>query len=178
MFSAESQSRYRPLLAVLGLVLLTSSSARTQSWADAPADLTVGEYLQLIFDLNMRRPESEALNSFSLVSFYPSSNPQTALVFVIQTWRDQRVPPQDLRRGIRKVGEALTDEFEAMARLPFVLKRWKMNNPKANIVVRHVRLSDLRETLAVTLRGETLFDDDDISKAKEEVTRRGAIWGW
>jgi hypothetical protein len=163
---------------MLGLVLLTSSPTWAQSWADAPADLTVSEYLQLVFDLNMRRPESEALNSFSLLGFYPSSDPQSALVLVIQPWCDQRVPPQDLRQEIRKVGEALSDQFEAMARHPRVLKRWKMNNPKANIVVRHVRFSDLRETLAVTVRGQTLFDDNGISKAKAEIMRRGAIWSW
>lgn len=178
MFSTKFQSRIRPLIAVLLLVLLTSAHALAQSWADAPADLTVGEYLQLVFDLRMRRPESEALNSFALVSFYPSSNPQTALVLVTQTWRDQRVPAQDLRREIRNDGESWTEYFEAIARHPFVMKRWKMNDPKANIVVRHVRISDFRETLAVTVSGETLFDNDDISKAKAEVIRRGAIWSW
>jgi hypothetical protein len=124
----------------------------------------------------MGRQESNSLNSFSLVSFYPSSDPQSALVLVIQTWRDERIPLQDLRREIRKIGEVLTDQFEAMARHPLVLKRWKLNNPKANLVVRHVRLSELRETLAVTVGGQTLFDADDISKAKADVTRRGAVW--
>lgn len=178
MFSTKFQSWTRPLLVVLLLVLLANAPALAQHWADAPAGLTVGEYLNLLFDLEMRRPASEALMSFSLVSFYPSSDPQTALVLVIQTWRDQRVSPQDLRREIRKAGVVLTEHFEAFANHPLVMKRWKMNDPKANIIVRHARISDLQETLAVTVSGETLFDDDDISRAKADVIRRGAIWSW
>jgi len=126
----------------------------------------------------MTRSNSEALNSFSLVSFYPSSDPQKALVLVIQTWHDDRLQPQDLRREIRKVGEALTNHFKVMADHPTVSKRWKMANPESNFVVRHVRISDLRETLAVTLNGHTLFDEKDISNAKAEVTSRGAMWDW
>ena len=53
-----------------------------------------------------------------------------------------------------------------MAAHPTYSKRWTIADPEANIIVRHVRYSDLRETLAVTIRGETVFDEDSISKAK------------
>jgi len=174
-----SLRRSTALLLVLLLAPITMSAAWAASnWGDAPANLTTSEYLNLQFKLAMSRPESEALNSFSLVGFYPSSNPQDALVVVIQTWRDERVRPEDLRREIRKVGDALADQFNAMAGHPDISKRWKIVNPKASFVVKHVRYSDIRETLAVTLRGETVFDNDLISKAKEEVTVRGGVWGW
>jgi len=176
MFLTNCQLLHRSLQVLLLLVFLTNSPAWGQSWADAPADLTVGEYLQLVFRLDMKRPDSNALNDFSLVNFYSSSDPQMALVLVIQTWRDERVLGHYLPGEIRSVGEAFTAQFEAMARRQDVLKRWNMNNPKENFVVRHVRLSDLRETLAVTVNGETLFDDKDISKAKAYVTSRGGIW--
>ncbi len=176
MFLTNCQPLHRSLQVLLLLVFLTNSPAWGQSWADAPADLTVGEYLQLVFRLDMKRPDTKALNDFSLVNFYSSSDPQMALVLVIQTWRDERVLGHYLPGEIRSVGEAFTAQFEAMARRQDVLKRWNMNNPKENFVVRHVRLSDLRETLAVTVNGETLFDDKDISKAKAYVTSRGGIW--
>ena len=99
-------------------------------------------------------------------------------MLVTQTWRDERLGRQDLRREIRRLDEATTDHFQAIAANPSVSKRWKMTNPKSNIVVRHVRFSDLRETLAVTLNGQTLFDEKDISNAKAEVTSRGATWSW
>ena len=166
------------LLSLLLAPITISAAWAASNWGDAPADLTISEYLNLQFKLAMARPESDALNSFSLVSFYPSSNPQDALVVVIQTWRDERVRPEHLRREIRKVGDAFTDHFNAMAGHPDISKRWKIANPKASFVVKHARYSDTRETLAVTLRGETAFDKDRISKAKEEVTARGGIWGW
>lgn len=164
---------------LLLLSLLTSSAAwAAGNWGDAPADLTISEYLDLQFKLDMSRPEINALNSFALVSFYPSSNPQDALVVVIQTWQDEHIGPQDLRREIRKVGEAFLNQFNALARHPRITKRWKMENPKVNLVVRHVRYSDLRETIAVTVNGETVFDRDSISKAQADVTARGAVWSW
>lgn len=164
---------------LLLLSLLTISAARASGWGDAPAELTISEYLDIQYKLSpMARPESNALNSYSLVSFYPSSSPQDALVVVIQTWHDEHIGPQDLRREIRNVGEALSGNFNAMARLPLISKRWPMENPKANFVVRHVRYSDLRETIAVTVNGETVFDSDSISKARANVMARGAVWGW
>lgn len=79
---------FRRSTGLLLLTLITISAAwAANNWGDAPADLTISEYLELQFKLGMTRPESDALNSFSLVSFYPSSNPQDALVVVIQTWR-------------------------------------------------------------------------------------------
>ena len=162
------------------LCALASSATAAPDWANAPADLTISEYLDLQFKLAMSRPESDALNSYSLVSFYPSWNSQSAVVVVIQTWHDERARPQDLqdlRREIRKVGEALSGEFDSMARLPSIRNRWKANS-SANFVVRHVRYSDPQETLGVTFRGETVFDPDGISKAKTEVITRGAVWGW
>ena len=176
MFLTNCQPLHRSLQGLLVLVFLMNSPAWAQSWADAPADLTVGEYLQLVFRLDMKRPDSKALNDFSLVNFYSSSDPQMALVLVIQTWRDETVLGHYLPGEIRSVAEAFTAQFEAMVRRQDVLKRWNINNPKENFVVRHVRLSDLQETIAVTVNGETLFDDKDISKAKAFVTRRGGIW--
>ena len=178
----RERERFRPpkqAAALLLLALITASGARAaDNWGDAPADLTISEYLDLNFKLAWTRHASDAPNSYSLVSFYPSSNPARALVVVIQTWHDERLKPEDLRREIRNFGDGLSSEFESMARHPNIAKRWTITNPKANFVVRHVRLSDLRETLGVTINGQTVFDEKEIANAAAEVTARGAIWSW
>ncbi len=164
--------------ALLLLGLLTNSGVcAADNWGDTPADLTIAEYLDLYFDLEIERPDSDELNGYSLATFYPSSNPESALVVVIQTWHDERLKPDDLRREIRKAGDTLSAHFEAMARLPSISERWAISNPKTNFVVRHVRLSDTRETLGVTINGNTIFDEKGISNAQENVTARGATWG-
>jgi hypothetical protein len=181
MFRISSRRLLRAIMAVvlLHLALITASGAwAADNWGDAPADLTISEYLELSFKLDMTRPESESLNSYSVVSFYPSSNPGRALVVIIQAWHDERMKRDDLRREIRKVGDAYSMQFESMARLASVRKRWMITNPKANFVVRHVRYSDPRETLGVTINGQTLFDEKEIANAAAEVTARGAVWSW
>jgi hypothetical protein len=63
------------------------------SWATAPANLTMAEFLELHFRTSMARGETgSALNDYNLVSFYPSDSHDSAFVLVIQTWRDERVP--------------------------------------------------------------------------------------
>jgi hypothetical protein len=168
--------------ALLFLALFTASGAWADpGWADTPADLTNSEYLEIQFKLAMSRPESDALNSYNLVNFYPSLNSQSAVVVMIQTWHDEKARPQDLqdlRREIRKVGEAYSHQFDSMAGLPSISKRWKNANSSANFIIKHVRYTDPHETLGVTIRGETVFDPESIVKAKIETISRGAVWGW
>jgi hypothetical protein len=169
-------ARHAFLLAIF--VISGPAAAAAGNWAAAPSQLSVGEYLDMLFHSKMDRPESDALNSFSIVSFYPSKDPGSAFVLVIQTWRDDRVQPQDLHREIRKAGDALLSQFRAMAKSPSVSKRWPMDYPERNFVVRHVRLSDFQETLGVTINGETSFDENSIAEAKAAVIRRGGVWSW
>jgi hypothetical protein len=177
--------------ALLSLALLAASGAspaagdpnpNPMAWANAPADLTIGEYLEIQFRLSpLQRSENNALNDFSLVSFYPSLSPESAVVVVIQTWHDERARPQDLqdlRREIRKVGEALSQNFDATVHHPAIRDRWKNANSRANLIVKHVRYSDVHETLGVTIRGETVFDPESIAKAKIETISRMAVWDW
>jgi hypothetical protein len=182
MFRARESIRCRRAVALLLLAVLTAPSAwAATNWGDDPANLTISEYLNLQFKLYMQQPDTAALNSYSIVNFYPAWNPQSAVVVVMQTWHDERARPQDLqdlRREIRKVGEALSAEFASMAGLPSIKGRWPSANPRANFIVKHVRYSDNQETLGVTIGGETIFDQDGISKAKLEVLGRGGVWSW
>jgi hypothetical protein len=161
------------------LASLTISAALVDGeWGEEPAAMTVSEFLELQFRTSMEIKNSTDLNSFSVVRFCPSSDPQSAVVFVMQTWRDERLETPDLRREIRKVGDALTAQFEAMVRSPRISKRWRVENPKANFIIKHVRRSDLRETLSATIDGVTVFSGEDIAKAKAKAISRGARWSW
>ncbi len=160
----------------LALLLLTSSVADAGPWAEVPANLTVGEYLSILFETRMARREEDGLNSWSMVRFYASSDPQTALVVVTQAWHDERLKPEDLRREIRSGAKNEVEFFGILVRRPTVSNRWRIANPQSNIVIHHVRESDHKETLGVTWNGETLFDEEGISKAKADVISRDAFW--
>jgi hypothetical protein len=171
----------RRLLLCLLLIFLLSGGNKSigaEEWAETPVNLTVREFLDMHFSNKMGRVESDALNSFNLVSFYPSGNPQTAFVFIIQTWRDSRIPERDLRREIRKFGDACYDQFKAMTGHPTVRKRWKIKIPKDNFVIKHVRYTDLKEVLAVTTDGTTYFDEEAIGRAASMVKLRGGVWAF
>lgn len=104
---------------------LGSYSASAQyEWADRPANLTLNEFLDLWFNTQLACPESEALNSFNLVSFHPASGPGEALVVIVQTWRDERLSESDLRREIRKAADADLYRFHAMFGLAVLTKPW------------------------------------------------------
>ncbi|MHC4270263.1 MAG: hypothetical protein ACYSTS_17625 [Planctomycetota bacterium] len=113
--------------------------------------------------------ETESLNSFNLVSFYPSSEPRNAFVFIIQTWHDTRLAEGDLRSEIRKAGEALYNNFKSHIHHPTVRKRWELENSKENFIVKHVRYTDLNEVLGVTVDGETYFDYEIIKQTANSV---------
>jgi hypothetical protein len=163
---------------IVALSLLPLSAGPQRGWADRPADLTLGEFLDLWFKTQMARRESDALNSYSLVSFTPSTNPDEALVVVIQTWRDERLSESDLRRAIRKAADVELDLFRALLEHPRLKKRWAPSDPESNLVVRHVRFSDLRETLGVTRKGKTEFEPEAMLEAKKAVEGAGGIWSW
>lgn len=171
----------RRLLLFLLLIFLLcgeNNAIGAGEWAEAPANLTVREFLDMHFSNRMGRGETDALNSYNLVSFYPSGDPQTAFVFIMQTWRDSRIAERDIRREIRKVGDAYYDHFKAMTGHPTVRKRWKIEVPKENFIMKHVRYTDLREVLAVTIDGTTYFDEEAIRRAASMVKLRGGVWAF
>ena len=99
--------RYILLLLFIFIVLGWHGSIAAGDWAEALASITIQEFLDSHFSKSMGRGESDYINSYNLVSFYPSSAPRNAFVFVVQTWRDSLSTECDLRREIRKVGDAL-----------------------------------------------------------------------
>lgn len=167
-----------PLLLFTFIAFGWHGTIAASDWAEAPAKITVHEFLDSHFAESMKRDESDYINSYSLVSFYPSSSPQHALVFIIQTWRDSLVSERDLKREIRKVGGALYNHFDSLVNHPIVKKRWNLVAAKENFIVKHVRHSDLNETLAVTIDGKTYFDSETIEKTSTSVKQRGGVWAF
>jgi len=167
-------------LSLILVVGLGCATAFAQSgWGSAPANLSIAEFLDLQFRTTMARGETgSALNDYNLVSFYPSDSQENAFVFIIQTWRDDRIAKTNLRREVRVVGDALYSEFNAMVNHPTVAKRWRIRHPENNFVIKHVRYSDLREVLGVTLGKNTYFDQEAIRRAEHRVRARGGVWEW
>ena len=147
-------------------------------WAEALASITIQEFLDSHFSKSMGRGESDYINSYNLVSFYPSSAPRNAFVFVVQTWRDSLSTECDLRREIRKVGDALYSYFDSLIHHPTVKKRWNIVALNKNFIIKHVRYSDLNEVIAVTVDETTYFDDATIKKTSILVKQRGGVWSF
>ena len=159
--------------------LLNASIMAEENWARAPANITIQEFLSMHFTSTMGRGEFDALNSFNVVSFYPSAAPDVAFVLVIQTWNDSRLPERDIRREIRKVGDAGYEQFKALTRHPTVQKRWPLTGSGGpHFIIKHVRKSDLNEVLAVTADSATSFEQEAIKKAEASVKQRGGVWSW
>lgn len=147
-----------------------------RSWANQPANLTISEYFDLIFDSEIETPETDALNTFSIVDFYPSNSPSKAIIFIIQAWQDERVSRENLRRAIRKVADMYLELFKALSKHPKIRKRWFVKDPLSQIIIRHIRYSDSKETLAVTMNGTTYFDEKIFIKTETMVKERGGFW--
>jgi len=145
-------------------------------WGERPANLNTAEFLELRFQSQFDRPETGLLGDWAFVSFLPGARPSEAVLLLHHTWHDERVSAADLRREIRRIAESNLRLFEAECRRSVVSRRWKVEQPKDHLVVRHVRASDFSEVLAVTAGGETSFDAEKIAKAKALVVARGGTW--
>ena len=169
------------LLALLIAICCTTTSVYAQSRTATIANITNEEFLDLYFQIILHRHEvSDALNSFNLISFYPSTSSKNALLFIIQTYNDEDHSTENpqLRRGIREVGAMMVDQFQAHLRLPILKKRWPLSNPKTNLIIKHVRVHDLQDILAVTIDGVTSFDAADFKRAEQRVRMAGGVWAF
>lgn len=173
----------RRSLALLCVLLVCSVSAIGPDapkpkipWHDGLTLMSVAEYLDLLFHVRMSRPELVSLNSFNVVQFFPNESPDESFVLILQTYRDGNATQAELHRAIREVGDAELAYFETLCASPAVRKRWQLKAPKRNLIIRHVRHSDRRETLGVTVNGETTFDPEGIKNAAAEVRSRGGTW--
>ena len=166
------------LFALVMTVSFTTASVYGQSGVAAKDNLTNEEFLALYFQIWLHRHESNALNSFNLIAFYPGTDSENALLLIIQTYNDNDYSTENpqLRRGIREIGGAIVANFQAHFGLPILKKRWPLRNPKANLIIKHVRIRDLQDILAVTIDGVTSFDPEDFKRGEKRVRMVGGAW--
>jgi hypothetical protein len=164
------------LLGVL-LVALASSGAGKLSgkWQDADANLTMGEFLQFYFQVNMSQHASATGMSGNIIQFIPGDDPGHAILLIHQTWNDD-FAPNELRRHIRQFSSALKDNFESHTKTPVVRGRWQVDDAATHLIIRHTRAKDAAENVAVTINGETLFDDDSFRRAEAAVRQQHGAW--
>ena len=174
---------HRFLPAVMLLAVLASaheSPAQLTNWAAGDARVTRAELLQLYFNLDLHRHEQDSFNSFNLIDFYPSTSASQAILFIVQTYNDRGASTDDpkVREEIRKAADGLVVDFASQFHVPLVSKRWSPDDPKKVIVIRHVRVHDLQDTLAVTISGVTSFEREDFKRAEQRVRQAGGLWAW
>jgi hypothetical protein len=177
----EGAMSRRSLAVAFSLVSVVASAIQADNWSASDARITKAEFLQLYFEMKLHHPETEqAANSFNLVSFYPSAAPAHAIVFIVQTYNDEDQPidnPRN-RQAIREVAGALVQHFEALFGLPIVSRRWPLTTPRHALIIKHVRIHDLQDVLAVTVDGITSFDTEDFKNAEKRVRNAGGVWAW
>lgn len=167
----------KKIMLFLFFAFLTCGAYETVSakeWAETPTYLTIREFLKLYFKIGFSQRGVE----WNIVDFVPSVNPQTAFVFIIQIWEDSELSERDLRKEIRSYGDSRYNFFKALIGHPDINKRWDINVIKEIFIIKHVRSSDVKEVLAVTVDGVTYFDKDSINRTASMVKFRGGVWSF
>jgi len=142
--------------------------AQFQAFADE--NVTNGEFLQLYFELSFHEHSTTTGN---IVAFLPIAGPadKNALVYITQYVESPDV--------IKMAAFGLFFKIDVcFMTMPTLAKRWPINNPRENLLVRYVRESDgpRWKTLGVTIDGVTSFDPVDFKRAKERVEKLGGVW--
>ena len=145
-----------------------------QAFADE--NVTNGEFLQLYFQSSLH----EHWPSRRVVEFLPITGPadKNALVYITQ-YIEETFGPEALPHVINMDAQGLIAEFETcFMKMPTLTKRWPINKPPENLLVRYMRASDgpRYKTLGVTIDGVTSFDPVDFKRAKERVEKVGGVW--
>ena len=172
------------ILIFIGLLLSHTFGGDVKAqWqqGDPPANITVSEYLDLLFNSRLAKTSAVELSTghllfFPTVHFFHPGDVSQGMVYMVISWADESLSQLELRRGIRAMAYNKTRTFKPMLGWPQVRNRWSPLYPYTRFVIRHVRLSDRQETLAVTLNGETSFDAAEFWEAKRRVESRGGNW--
>jgi len=144
-----------------------------------PAEnVTNEEFLQLYFQLSLH---DHGPRDFNIVQFYPNAGvvDENAVLFIIKAFDDEGIRPEGdgFKSIIRLRSKTLLMGFEScFISLPTLHKRWPLNKPEANLIIRHVRLSNPRDTLAVTIDGVISFNPSDFKRAAQRVKKVGGVW--
>lgn len=168
----------RPLYFFLICVLFCVQNPVLASdwWAGATTNITIGEFIDNYFFDRMGREINDGNKLHNYIGFLPSSSPHVAFIFMVQPWSDEMFSDQNLRREIRKESDYLYKKFNSLARQPIIKNRWNFGVPNKNFILKHVRVSDFDEVIAVTVDDKTYFEDEEIKKIELLVKQRGGFW--
>jgi hypothetical protein len=157
------------------LLFLVATSVHAQT----AENVTNVEFLQTYFQLCLH---DHGPGSFNIVQFFPSAGvaDENAVLFIVRVHDDtglQNVNTEGFRNIVHMSASAILMSLHScFSGLPTLHKRWPLNKPEANLIIRHVRLYSLRDTLAVTIDGVTSFHPSDFKRASQRVKKVGGIW--
>ena len=146
-----------------------------------PADISVSEYLNLVFGIKLERPVVVGNErGFELMTphvwFVHVDGVFDGLVYMICSYFEEEMDESELKAGIERVGSNNVGFYKSVSQWPNVKKRWFPSDPLNHFVIRHVRNGAPNETLAVTLNGVTYFDQAMIDTARWKVKGAGGNW--
>ena len=147
------------------------------TWASAQANLTVFEYLDLFFHLNMHKQETTRKLD---VHFIPGQSPETAVLYVVKpvVVPEADLPTRaDLGQSIERESVSLKKKIARMLQRHEVASRWKGASVSANVIIRFVSSFEKTRTLAIVMDGKTFATAKEIESASQSARKRiGAVW--
>ena len=166
------------LLAALCLAAcLSSEPARSGTWADVDAHLTVSEFIEWKLREYSRTSGTDPDNLIDIVpGFLPSSGPDRAMVVLEAIWNPKSLSVDELRSRVERVSKNATQRVIDVVRFSGISKRWPIQETQDHILIRHTSLVEWEKTIAVTYRGTTSFDRDAILEARKKVEALGGEW--
>jgi hypothetical protein len=179
----------RYLIPVLGAMILFLPSVQateaSRQWSDKQAILTIEEYFDLLFatrfqNLNPAEPTS--------VDFVPNKSTQAALIFVVRPvvtpdvdLTDQSEAKAEIVSGFRanviRQGSTHVALTGKLLKESSIKARWPGASVEQNFAIRFVKADNVRQTVAITSKGKTTFDQGEISAASALIKpRAGELW--
>lgn len=176
-------------LAIPGLMLCLATPVQSNesepAWADKQSILSIEEYFDLLFatrfqNLNPAEPTT--------VDFVPNKSMADALIFIVRPvvtpdvdLTDRSEQKAEIINGFRaNVNRQAATHIEltgALLKEKSVRTRWSGASVQKNFAIRFVKADNVRQTVAITSKGKTTFDKDEISAESALLKpRAGELW--
>jgi hypothetical protein len=176
---------YRVIPLCSALLVLTGSALAAENWADKSTTVSIKEYFELVLaskfrNLNPTEPAE--------VQFIPDASPDKALLLII---RPVVTPDLDLtddsnekteivsefRNNVSKQSDAFIASCNKLFKDQSVASRWPDATVARNVAIRFVRSDNTKETVALMVKGKTVFEPAAIAaESKELKERAGNFW--
>jgi hypothetical protein len=175
-----------PLWCAISLIATTSAASAAENWSDKPTTLTVKEYFELILACKLFRNSNPT--EPASVHFVPNQAPEKALLFVIRSVvtpdfdltdksEEKAMIVKDFRNNVSKQADSLLSSCRKLLADPSVSSRWSNASVENNVAIRFVRSDNEKETVAITVNGQTTFDPREIASRSGGIqARAGDLW--